>query len=63
MLGIADGAMVRVTAGDTKLLLRTRLDRTVRPGTVAALPQSLESRERGVEGSDDALQWVSVEPV
>jgi predicted molibdopterin-dependent oxidoreductase YjgC len=63
LLGISDGAMVRVTAGDTKLLLRACLDRTVRPGAVAALPQSLESRERGVEGSDDALQWVSVERV
>jgi predicted molibdopterin-dependent oxidoreductase YjgC len=46
-LGIADGTMVRVAEGETRLLLQARVDGTLRQGTVAVSPSSL--RERGFE--------------
>jgi predicted molibdopterin-dependent oxidoreductase YjgC len=36
-LGVANGQMVRVSTGRREVLLRVRLDRTVRPGTLVSL--------------------------
>ena len=62
-LGISEGAMVRLSVGNTKLLLRAMVDGTVREGTVAALPQSLKVHARDFEDISDDMRWVSVEAV
>lgn len=36
-LGVGNGQMVRVSSGPREVLLRVRLDRTVRPGTIVSL--------------------------
>jgi predicted molibdopterin-dependent oxidoreductase YjgC len=36
-LGVRNGEMLRITADERELLLRARLDRTVRPGTIVIL--------------------------
>jgi len=62
-LGISEGAMVRLSVGKTKLLLRALIDATVREGTVATLPQSLKVHARDFEDISDDMRWVSVEAV
>jgi anaerobic selenocysteine-containing dehydrogenase len=39
-LGVENGETIRVVAGDRELLMRARLDRTVRSGTLVVAPQS-----------------------
>jgi predicted molibdopterin-dependent oxidoreductase YjgC len=62
-LGISEGAMVRLSMGKTKLLLRALVNATVREGTVATLPQSLKVHARDFEDISDDMRWVSVEAV
>lgn len=62
-LGISEGAMVRLSVGSTKLLLRALIDTAVREGTIATLPQSLKAHARDFEDISDDMRWVSVEAV